>query len=378
MPSFLRLDSTVTTLGLAAVLALGVSALATYLPHNGGIAASNAAQVKPAKSEPKVVALAAKSEWEASAPGRVAPLGGEVDVRPETPGVVTKVYAKVGDVVKKGDLIAVMKDREAFTRVVAAAAEVEVRVSERDEEKESDKLLLAWRKAQDDLGAAERAHFKAQSTFDTLFIARRQGKASDRDVENARRLIEVARISIESRRKEVEEARAAEGFPLLSRLDSGLTIARTDLRLAELAYEKTRIRATSNGRVLQMEGVAGELATTNSQLPFAIVGDVSKLEVTAEVEERDISKIWVGQDVVVRANAFSGQDFIGKVTSIAAKVGSPALGLRGPSQPRDVEILEVDITLDGKPPLLPSMRVDVFFKPKGNVRAAAAAAKKNQ
>ncbi|MEM8972791.1 MAG: efflux RND transporter periplasmic adaptor subunit [Pseudomonadota bacterium] len=375
MPSFLRLDSTVTTLGLAAVLALGVSALATYLPQNGGIAASNAAQVKPAKKGPQVVALATKAEWEASAPGRVAPLGGEVDVRPEAPGVVTTVYAKVGDVVKKGDLIAVMKDREAFTRVVAAAAEVEVRVSERDEEKESDKLLLAWRKAQDDLGAAERALFKAQTTFDTLFIARRQGKASDRDVENARRLIEVARISIESRRKDVETARAAEGFPLLSRLDSGLTIARTDLRLAELAYEKTRIRATSNGRVLQMEGVAGELATTSSQLPFAIVGDVSKLEVTAEVEERDISKIWVGQSVVIRANAFSGQDFTGKVTSIAAKVGSPALGLRGPSQPRDVEILEVDITLDGKPPLLPSMRVDVFFKPKGNVRAAAAAAK---
>ncbi len=375
MPSFLRLDSTVTTLGLAAVLALGVSALATYLPQNGGITASNAAQEKPAKNGPQVVALAAKSEWEASAPGRVAPLGGEVDVRPESAGVVTEVYAKVGDVVKKGDLIAVMKDREAFTRIVAAAAEVEVRVSERDEEKESDKLLLAWRKAQDDLGAAERALFKAQSTFDTLFIARRQGKASDRDVENARRLIDVARVSIESRRKDVEEARAAEGFPLLSRLDSGLTIARTDLRLAELAYERTRIRATSNGRVLQMEGVAGELATTNSQLPFAIVGDVSKLEVTAEVEERDIGKIWVGQDVVVRANAFSGQDFTGKVTSIAAKVGSPALGLRGPSQPRDVEILEVDITLDGKPPLLPSMRVDVFFKPKGNVRAAAAAAK---
>ena len=145
-----------------------------------------------------MVALATKAEWEASAPGRVAPLGGEVDVRPEAPGVVTTVYAKVGDVVKKGDLIAGMKDREAFTRVVAAAAEVEVRVSERDEEKESDKLLLAWRKAQDDLGAAERALFKAQTTFDTLFIARRQGKASDRDVENARRLIEVARISIES------------------------------------------------------------------------------------------------------------------------------------------------------------------------------------
>ena len=122
---------------------------------------------------------------------------------------------------------------------------------------------------------------------------------------------------------------------------------------------------------MQLEGVAGQLASLTSNVPFAIVGDVSRLEVTAEVEERDISKVWIGQNVVVRANAFSGKDFTGKVTAIAAKVGSPALGLRGPSQPRDVEILEVDITLDGKPPLLPSMRVDVFFKPRGNVRAAA-------
>ena len=371
MPSYLRLDSTVTTLGLAAILALGVSALATYLPQNGGISESKTAQTTPVKNGKTVVAQVAKPQWEASAPGRVAPRGGEIEIRPETPGVVTELYAKVGDVVKKGDLIAVTKDREAFTRIVAAAAEVEVRVSERDEEKETDKLLLAWRKAQDDLGAAERALHKARMQFDSLFVSRRKGKSADRDVENARRLIDVARLSIESRRKAVEEARAKEGFPLLSRLDSGLTIARTDLRLAELAFEKTRIRSTSNGRVLQLEGTAGQLASAGSKLPFAIVGDVSRLEVTAEVEERNISKIWVGQDVVVRANAFSGQDFLGKVTSIAAKVGSPALGLRGPSQPRDVEIIEVDIALDGKPPLLPSMRVDVFFKPKGNVRAAA-------
>ncbi len=371
MPSYLRLDSTVTTLGLAAILALGVSALATYLPQNGGISETSVEQAVPVKNGNTVVAQATTPQWEASAPGRVAPRGGEVEIRPETPGVVTEVFAKVGDLVKKGDLIAVTKDREAFTRVVAAAAEVEVRVSERDEEKETNKVLLAWRKAQDDLGAAERALHTARMKFDELFISRRKGKASDQDVENARRLIEVAKLSIDSRRKAVVEARAKEGFPLLTRLDSGLTIARTDLRLAELAFERTRIRSTSDGRILQLEGVAGELATAGSTLPFAIVGDVSQLEVTAEVEERDISKIWIGQDVVVRANAFTGEDFTGKVTAIAPKVGSPALGLRGPSQPRDVEILEVDITLDGKPPLLPSMRVDVFFKPKGNVRAAA-------
>ena len=35
---------------------------------------------------------------------------------------------------------------------------------------------------------------------------------------------------------------------------------------------------------------------------------------------------------------------------------------RGPRRPNDVEVLEVLVSLDGNPPLLTGMRVDVFFK----------------
>jgi len=42
-------------------------------------------------------------------------------------------------------------------------------------------------------------------------------------------------------------------------------------------------------------------------------------------------------------------------------VAPPRLGSRGPRKPTDVDVLEVLIDLDGRPPLLPGMRADVFF-----------------
>ena len=141
--------------------------------------------------------------------------------------------------------------------------------------------------------------------------------------------------------------------------------------MTELAFEKTRVRATADGVLLQLEATAGEATSASASVPLAVIGNTSSLKVTAEVEERDISKVWLGQDVVIRSNAFAGKEFAGKVTHMAPRVGRPGLGLRTASEPRDVEVLEVDIALDGKTPLLPGMRVDVFFKPKAAVKAAA-------
>jgi HlyD family secretion protein len=92
------------------------------------------------------------------------------------------------------------------------------------------------------------------------------------------------------------------------------------------------------------------------------LGDVTALRVRAEVEERDISKIRVGQRAVVRSNAFPGREFEGKVTSLAGYVGPPRLGNVGPRKPTDVDILEVLIDLEGRTPLLPGMRTDIFFR----------------
>jgi HlyD family secretion protein len=107
---------------------------------------------------------------------------------------------------------------------------------------------------------------------------------------------------------------------------------------------------------------AGETVAPSPEAPLLVVGNTSSLRVRAEFEERDLGKVRVGQAAVVRSDAFPGRDFEGKVTFLAQSLGPSRLGQRGPRKPTDVDVLEALIELNGKLPLLPGMRVDVFVR----------------
>src|SRR5205085_4762793 len=89
--------------------------------------------------------------------------------------------------------------------------------------------------------------------------------------------------------------------------------ARAELALAETMLEQTRIRAPAAGTVLQVLVKAGELAGPALEGGVVTLGDISSLRVRAEVDERDIEKVKVGQRVAIRTDAFRGTEFAGKV-----------------------------------------------------------------
>jgi HlyD family secretion protein len=308
--------------------------------------------------------------WATSAPGRVEPKGGEVAVRVESNGRITEVYAERGDTVHAGDLLARMRDEEVLIRMQQALAEVAVRVAERDEEPPENKEIVPIREAADALAAAERAYHQARMKLDETFIDHRAGKADDAALKAAREAIDTTRATVAEKQAALSELQAKPDAPLPTRLDSGLTLSRADLKLAELALRNTRLHAPVAGTLLRFGAKVGEMASTTARLPIAIVGDMSAIQVTAEVPERDISKVRTGQSVVVRSNAYPGQEFEGRVTEVAPAVGSPGLRSQGPVQHLDAEVLEVTIDMAGKPPLMPGLRVDVFFKAEERVSAA--------
>ena len=144
--------------------------------------------------------------------------------------------------------------------------------------------------------------------------------------------------------------------------------------MADAALERTRVRAPSSGTLLQVNAKVGETAAPSSpDNALVVMGDLSSLRVRAEFEERDVSKLRVGQMAVVRSDAFQGKDFEGKVTSLAQALIPSRLSQRGPRKPTDVDVLEVIIELQGQPPLLPGMRVDVFLRNDAAALPAAAA-----
>ena len=353
---------------LAAMLTFSIWHLIAFISHKS--AADEISLFTYSNSTPNTAAspMQAKSltTWAATAPGRIKPKGGEVHIRAEARGIVREVLVNINDRVQHGDIIALIDDEQALARLSAARAEVQVRLAERAEEaaKEAEKAVLAWREALDDVAAAERQLHFARENLDQLLLERHAGKqVSDSVLASSRQKIVAAYRDISAKRQVLANIENKPNSPSSTRLDSGLAIARADLRLAEIAYEKTRIRATMDGMVLQMGIKSGEIANPTSPVPVAIIGKTDELEVTAEIEERNISQIRKSQAVEIRSSAFEGQKYFGKVVRLAPRVNVPGLGLRGSNEPRDVEVLEVDIAIEGSPPLLPGMRVDVFFTP---------------
>jgi HlyD family secretion protein len=113
--------------------------------------------------------------------------------------------------------------------------------------------------------------------------------------------------------------------------------------------------------VLQVNIHAGELAAPSAPQPLVLLADLTKLRVRAELDERDVAEIKLGQMASVRSAAMPGREFTGKVVSIAPMVEPARIGARGPNNRSDVDAVEVLIDLVEPGPLTVGMRVDVYF-----------------
>lgn len=367
-----KLDSSVVTLGVAVVLASAVGVAVTMEPwkllRDKVDGAKLAAAAQPTTSAVAASPDASRALWVASAPGRVEPRGGEVRIGPQTSGRVVQVAVKINEQVKAGDVLVRLDDADLFTRHAAIEAEAAVRKRERDGEPVQ-RGAADRRAAEDAVAAAERAAFQARIDVDVMTEARRTNRATADDVAKTQENLSAWREKLEQERAALRKAQSQPGVPLPTRLEASLTGSRSELSLAESAIERTRIRAPSDGTVLQVNAKVGETVAPSAEAPPLIVfGDVSRLQVRAEVEERDVAKIRLSQRVVVKSDAYPGREFEGQVSTLAQSLAPPRLSSRGPRRPSDVDVLEVVVELDGQPPILPGMRVDVFFKPDATVQ----------
>jgi HlyD family secretion protein len=304
-----------------------------------------------------------RQAWAASATGRVEPKNGLIAISTPTSGRIVDVAVKANDKVLAGDLLVRLEEDDLLTRVHAASVEVQVRERERDEEPVKG-LALERRQAVDSVAAAERALYRARLLFDDrAFRARTSStEVTPTDLEQARFQITSAKMQLANSRANLLRVEAKDGMPLSTRLESSLATARAELTLAEAAVERARIRATSDGTVLGVYAKYGELAGPSPEAPLIVMGDLSSLRVRAEVEERDAPKIREGQRVTVKGDAYPDKEFDGVVSSVSQSMAPPRIQPRGVRRPTDIDVIEVLIALDGKPPLLSGMRVDAFFR----------------
>lgn len=364
-----KVDPTVQTLTSAGVVAIAISVLLNWTVAGHSNEAAKNESAPSASVTAKSDNNAMKALWAASATGRVEPKEGEVRITAQSAGEIMEVQAKTNQRVEAGDLLVRLDDEDLWSKRVAAVAEEAVRVRERDEEDVAG-IARDRRAAEDRVAKAERDLFQARLDLDAKAAELRGGSGKPEELKSVRDKIETAKSKLASEKAALSKLEGTATMPLPTRLESSLTIARSDLAQVETAIERQRIRAPFAGTVLNVWAKVGEVAAPSGDLPLVLFGDLGSLRVRTEVEERDVVKVRVGQRVVVRGDAFPDKDFEGVVTSLAPALGPPRLLARGPRRPNDVEVLEVLVSLDGNPLLLTGMRVDVFFKLENEASSA--------
>jgi HlyD family secretion protein len=326
------------------------------------------AVIAPTRDEARHAPMAASAQqnerrWLAVAPGRVEPPSGIIKVAAPTIGIVSKVLVKINDTVFAGEPLILLNDDEIQARYAAAETQAAMRRRLRNEQSASGKAGER-RSAEDALADAETAVFDAQNAVDRAAAEWRASGAPTTALTNARTALARAQDELSRRQAQLRTVES----PLPTPLEAQVATARGDLAFARVNLEKLKIRAPIDGTVLQVNINPGELAAPSALQPLLLIANLSTLNVRAELDERDVNEIKVGQPATIRAAAFPDREFAGTVTSIAPLVEPSRLGGRSQSNRTDVDVVEVIVKLNQPGPLTAGMRVDAYF---GQEKAAA-------
>ncbi len=109
--------------------------------------------------------------------------------------------------------------------------------------------------------------------------------------------------------------------------------------------EDYTIKSPINGTIIEKKVKAGDTIDSGAQL--CTIYDLSYLKMTMNIDELDISKVSVGQDVTITADAIKNETFTGKVTKINM-AGTTTNG---------VTTYPVEVQLEYAEGLLPGMNV---------------------
>jgi HlyD family secretion protein len=265
---------------------------------------------------------------------------------------------KANDKVFAGEPLIQLADDELRARLAAAETQVAMRERARDERSATGSAKTR-RRAQDAVAEAERTLYDARSAVDRAAARLRAKGGAEADLTAARLALTRAQNELSTRQGELRTADDDAALP--TSLEGQLSIARSEYAVARAALDKMTVRAPIDGTVLQVNVREGEAVSPGSPQPPLQLADLSAMCLRAELDERDIGAVKVGQPVIVRAAAFPRREFEGSVSSVAPLIEPGRLEPPGSRDQTDVDVVRVMVGLTGPGELTIGMKADVYF-----------------
>jgi HlyD family secretion protein len=290
--------------------------------------------------------VAVISEGDVVALGRIIPLGDVISVAtPSGAGDarIAQIKVAVGDIVRAGDVLAVLDNLPQLQTAIAAAA-AGLRVTEATLLQTQASNAASLREAQAALERAEAAATVARADLARATSLLERGVTTRADFDQivatttkAERDVESALATL-SRYASGSETVQADIAVARAKVDA----ASADLDTATQNLDRAYVRAPETGRVLNIKARTGERPTSDGIIDL---GDTSQMTVEAEVYQTLIGRVTIGDRVIVSAEALS-QDLIGVVSAIGLEIGRQSIMSDDPASNTDARVVDVIIVLD--------------------------------
>ncbi|MFN3134717.1 MAG: efflux RND transporter periplasmic adaptor subunit [Candidatus Kryptonium sp.] len=255
----------------------------------------------------------------------------EVKISAEVSGEIVEMPVKVGQSVRKGQLLVKIKPDFYIARKEAVEASLK-------------SALAQLEIAKANLSKAESEFKRAEELYNKKLI-------SDAEYENARTSYNIMKAQYASASSAVEQARAS-------------------LRQAEEDLAKTVIYSPIDGIVTQINAEVGERVVGTSQMAgtvIMVVADLSKMEARVDVSEVDVVHVSIGDTAILSVDAFPEKKLKGVVYEISNAAKTKGLGTQEEVVNFEVRIRILDKDIALRPGM--SVTADIETEKRFNVIA---------
>jgi HlyD family secretion protein len=296
-----------------------------------------------------------------ASPGRVEGASETSQVGAAADGILKAVFVKEGDFVKRGTLLGQIGCDDLQPALQTAMAEADAARQTRARllrgAREEEKKIAGEKTA-----AARATYQEAKSRLDMQRALYEKQQVSRATYDQAVRDLGVAEANVQAALRSEELLAAPPLEEDKGRADADVDAAEGRVRTVQERIGKCSIFAPIDGTVLRVYARRGESFSTVTPRPLFDIADTSTRHIKAEVDERDVDKLSVGQKVVIQADALEGKKLRGSVSRVSAMMGRKSISSGDPSDKSDRDILEAIIDLDDNSRPLPiGLRVTVQF-----------------
>ena len=227
---------------------------------------------------------------EFEAPGSVI-AGTTAQVAARTMGTVLQVAVREGDLVKRGQLLAQLDERELAAHHISAQAAEQGSTA-------------AVEQASKAVAAAQAQADVAMKTYDRYIYLKEQKSVSPQEFDEVAAKNQAAQASLEQTRAALQQAQA------------GSTQAKSELQAAASVASYARVVAPFDGRVVRRTVEPGSLVSPG--MPLFVVEDATRYQLEVTLPTDSLSMVRKGSTARVQIDSSPEKPIAGKVAEIEA------------------------------------------------------------